>query len=469
MLESSVERNLVPNSSQKPSQGKNYLLLGILANGLLWLLALIYLKFKPPAYTSEWALIILGNESSTRVELPGIGRADAESESPFQESRPDPRENYKFIAQSEEVLAVAANKMNLSPEEFSKPRIDIIDNTNLVQFTIKGRTAQQAQEKALALNQALETKLTQLRTSELAQQDSSLQNVLTSSQQNLLKAQQSLSQYKSSSGLSTVEQLQDLAANIEQLRKQRAETVAQLQQTTANLQQLSANLGLSAGQAASSLVLSSDELFQQYLGDYTEATAKLTSLSSRLLPNHPDVVATQNQRDIAQAALLQRGQSLLGQPVNQATLELPNLGGESNSESGLFQQLIALQSQQQGLFSKAQELGLQIQQLEQRLKALAQEESTLDGLRRNVQIAEAVFSSTLAKLDLSQSSALSSYPLTQVVTEPTLPFKPSSPRLELVLLGTAFGSILITIGIVLLWWREKNAERLDKIVSSTSE
>lgn len=464
MIDSAASSKIRSKPLAKSNSWKNYLLLGLIANALLWTTALVYLKFKSPVYASQWAITIPVSNSSTSVDLPGIGRANSENESPFRDDEQDPRENYKFLASSAEVITAAANQLSLLPEEFGEPRINIIDNTSLMELEIRGNSPQQAQEKAVALHQALENKLKSLRTEENNQQDGGLKVLLDNSQQNLLQAQQKLLAYQANSGLSSQQQLQDLSSNIEELRRNHAETVARLEETKTRFLQISAHLGLSAQDAASALVLRSDELFQSYLKDYTTNSAQLATLGARFSDSHPQVIDKKAQRDNSQTELLRRAQSLLGRPISTATLTLPNLGRNSASGDKLFEELISLQAAQEGLESRSQELAQQIKQLDNRLKTLAQQGSKLGDLQRNVQVAEAVFSSTLTRLDLSKSNIYSSYPQMQILTQASLPNQPSSPKTKLLWLGTGLGSFLITTGIVSLWWREQYFQRSSSLI-----
>ncbi len=460
MIESAAVGSLNPNKSKENKTWKSYLILALAANGLLWSLAFLVLKVKSPNYTSKWAITIPVNNSSTSVDLPGIGRADSENESPFRHEDQDPRENYKFLAESGEILQTTALNLNMSLEDFGEPRIRIVDNSTLMEFAIKGESPEVAQQKALALNQALQDKLTQLRSEEMAQQDRSMQILLNRSQQNLLQAQKNLSDYKAISGLSSTEQLQDLSSSIEDLRRQYSQTKAQLQNTKASFQQLAASLGLSSQQAASALLLRSDELFQQHLSNYTQASAELAMMDARLLPNHPEVVTKQAEKDNAQAQLRSRGQSIVGQAVDLNSLTLPSLGNNSDSDRDLFQELISLHAQEQGLASEAQELEQQVRILETRLQGLSQKESKLEDLKRNVQVAEAVFSSTLTQLDISQSNIFSAYPQIQTLIKPSLPTKPSFPNTKHILLATTLASIFVSCGIISLAWREYYQKQL---------
>jgi hypothetical protein len=75
-------------------------------------------------YTSDSAINLPGEGSNANVNLPGIGQASYENSSPYgSSSSQDPRESYKFIAESEAVLKAAAAAINMSLKEFGKPRL----------------------------------------------------------------------------------------------------------------------------------------------------------------------------------------------------------------------------------------------------------------------------------------------------------------------------------------------------------
>lgn len=434
-----------------------YLLIALLANTAIWSSALIFIKLRKPVYTSSFTATLPETKSAANVNLPNIGQASYESSSPYANSSiQDPRETYKIIAESEPVLKAASDKLNISLKDFGKPRTKIVLNTTIITFDFKGSTAEEARNKSFAFYQAFQSRLNQLRAQEVAQQDVGLQVALDSAKEKLQNTQQKLSAFKANSGLISNEQISYLSTNIEQLRRQKAEIASQQKQVASRVGQLSANLNLSPGQAADAFILQSDQLFQQNLKNYSDASSALVLLNAKFLPNHPTIVAEQEKRDAARNALIARSQTLLGRPVSEQTVQQYNLN-QANSQSAresLFQGLIASQADQQGFSAQAQEIDRQIALLENRLKNLAQNESTLDALKRDVQIAEAVFSSTLTKLDISRSNAFGSYPLIQMLAEPSLAETPNSPKPELILLGTASSSVFINIGLLLLCLRK---------------
>ncbi|OKH21129.1 GumC family protein [Chroogloeocystis siderophila] len=452
-------------STHKKNRWSYYLLIALIANAAIWGSALLFIKLKKPVYTSTSTATLPETKSAANVNLPNIGQAYYENSSPYANSSiQDPRETYKIIAESEPVLRAAASQVNLPLEDFGKPRVKIVLNTTLMTFDFKGSTPEEARNKSLAFHQAFQTRLNQLRAKEIAQQDKGFQSTLDSAKQKLQDAQQKLSAFKANSGLVSNEQLRDLSANIEQLRRQKAEVSAQQQQISSRVGQLSANLNISSQQAADAFALQSDQIFQQNLKDYSDASASLTLLNAKFLPDHPTVIEQQAKRDASRTAFLSRSQELLGRSVDEQAVQQYALN-QANSQSAreaLFQGLVASQAEQRGLKAQAQEIDRQIAILENRLKNLAQNESTLDALKRDVQIAEAVFSSTLTKLDISRANAFGSYPLIQMLSEPTLAESPSGPKPELVLLGAALGSLFINTGITLLYLRKPKSKAFRK-------
>jgi capsular polysaccharide biosynthesis protein len=250
---------------------QRYLLLGLATNIVVWGSAFLCLKVTPPTYTSSSALNLPGTWSNANVNLPDIGQANYENVSPYASlSTQDPREIYKFLAESEPVMKAAAAQLNMSLEEFGEPRIKVLVNTTIMTVDFKGASPEEARNKSLAFYKAFEARLKELRTQEANQKEISYEDALSTSQKKLVTVQKRLSDYKASSGLSSDAQISDLTTNIEQLRRQRAEIVAQQQQASTRFGELSTNLKLSAGQATDAFVIQTDQIFNLNWQDYVE-------------------------------------------------------------------------------------------------------------------------------------------------------------------------------------------------------
>jgi uncharacterized protein involved in exopolysaccharide biosynthesis len=97
---------------------------------------------------------------------------------------------------------------------------------------------------------------------------------------------------------------------------------------------------------------------------------------------------------------------------------------------------------------------------------MSQRQPTLESLRRNEQIAEAVFASTLAKLDLGQADVFAAFPLVQMAVDPSLPERPTTPKKGLLLAGATVGSIFTSVGFWILWIRKPWIHRLSRWIST---
>ncbi|BAU66439.1 hypothetical protein STA3757_38440 [Stanieria sp. NIES-3757] len=448
----------VASVGSRPKKKQSYLLIWLIGNILLWSISLLYLKFKTPTYISSWKLALPGASSSTSINLPEIGQASSSSESPYYNQTSDPRENYKLLASSDQIIEPAARQLNLTAQKFGKPKVKIIDNTTLMELAVEGKTPQEAQKKALALQIVFESELNRLREAEVKQQDQNLVVVLKDAEIKLQQARKNLSDYQASSGLNSEQQLQDLSNNIEQLRKEKAQLASQQQKTQGSLNQLLRELGLSVAQANHMLLLQSDKLFQQYLDNYSQISTELVNLEAKYLSSHPSVINKKEEQTQAENSLIQRAQFVVGQSISFATIQqlyLNNSDGYESKRSDLLRELIALKTETEGIQAQNRELNQQITQLETKLISSSQQSSKLENLRRNLQIAEAVYSSILTKLELSKSNASSTYPIISLLTQPSLPREPSAPKTKLVLLGSAMGSFFLTTALLSLWWRDR--------------
>ncbi|MEM9001902.1 MAG: hypothetical protein AAGE59_00100 [Cyanobacteria bacterium P01_F01_bin.86] len=433
-----------------------YLGVSLLANGLVWGSGFHYLKTTPPIYSSEFTLGIAGTGTGVNLNLPDIGQASSSTASAFGAIRSDPRENYKLILTGDAVLSDAAEQLGLSQPEFGKPKVEIVNNTTVFHIGVSGTKPVEVQKKAATLIVSFNARLDELRKKEQSARDQITQDLLSEAQSKLSEAQLKLSDYKSKSPLKSSDQVTQLINNVENLRQQRAQFIGQEQDARQRLQQLSSSIGLSPKDAAEILALQTDQLFLKSLTEYAEATIELENLLPRRGPKYPDVVATRQRQQASLELMLERGQALLNRPVDLATLEqlsLDNGNGSGIKRTELIQTLVLLESEQQGAAGQISALTEQIAEFENRLNSLSDKEFTLNSLIRDAQIAEAVFAATLAKLDLGNGDPFGAYPLVQVIEEPNLPHKPIAPKKTVVLAGMLLGSILITTGLTMIWWR----------------
>lgn len=448
-----------------------YLLLSALCNGAVWGLALTYLEKTPLSFTSELIIHVAGSAPGVSVNLPSIGQANTSSGTSFG-SHSDPRENYKLMIASGTILDLAAKSLEIPTSELGKPNVTLINNTTLLKLEVSAQDPKIAESRSWALYQALYRRLNILRAQEQAERDKSVKQILKDTQLKLSEAQNKLSDYKLQSGFNSSDQIKDLISNMGNLQAKLIEAIAQYRTSNASLQQLTTTLRVSPQKAADALVLQTDQEFQKILTEYTDATTILTNLLPSRGRNYPDVVEARGKQRASLQALLQRGQKLLGIPVEQLSLErliLDNSNGSGVKRGDLFVELVQINTELKGLESQIAALKEQIQDLKRQLNILTEKETTHDNLDRDLQIAQAVFASTLTKIDLSKGDPFASFPMIQMIEEPTLPEEPSAPKPKLVLAGAFVGSLFVTAGLTLLWWREPLLKISKQIVKKAIE
>ncbi|MGL5805267.1 MAG: response regulator [Xenococcaceae cyanobacterium] len=439
-----------PQSRTKNSS--HYLLLGLLLNAAVWALVLAYLKFFPQTYTSKWGIKIL--ESNPGVEVVLTDGASALSDRGYRKplSVRDRRADYAYLAKSPPLLDKAAKKLDMSVREFGEPKIKIDENSDLIAFEIKGKSPAEAQHKAWMMQELIVLQIDRLRRVELERQQKETQTILESARRKLNAAQERLSKYKVSSGLAAQEQIEKLSATIEELRRQRVDVVAREQGLKNSFSQLSNDLKLSSKEAADAYKLQADNVYKQYLEEYSQSRRELANLASQFTSKHPAFKAKQAQVNESANALQKQANYVLGRTVSLDKLSNLALPTTTPTQDDMFKDLVTNRADRQKLVGQNRQLETQIVELETRLRNLSKQTMEVDRLKGDLQIAEAVFKATLAKLDFGKENIYSNYPPAQLVIEPSLPDtkEPTTPSTNLALLGGLTGSFLVTTGIFLL-------------------
>ncbi|MEM9087188.1 MAG: hypothetical protein AAGC93_00415 [Cyanobacteria bacterium P01_F01_bin.53] len=456
-------RPLLNRRSESSNASKlGYLGVGLLANTLIWGLAIAYLALSPKTYTSEWGVKVLGTAPEVDVSLPDGLRTSAAAGNSKKLTAEDPRSDYVYLIQSPDLTKEAADQVGVTVEDFGELKITTNAQSSLMEFVIEGETPQMAQKKARALHMVLDRRIDQLRKAELVRRERETKSSLESARGKVEQAQNELSAYRIASGLNSESQIEDLAVSIEQLRREYSQALAQEKGLNSRVQQLSVDINESSAGAEDAYRLQGDPVYQSQFQEYGVVSAAYTDLSSQLGDQHPQVVAKRAELEGLAAAVESRGSFLLGRQVDQSVLtQLAPLGLDprvSASRGELYKAAVTDRANQVGLQSQTQELANQIAVLEERLRRLSQDKVKIDRLNRDLQTSEALFASSVAKLNLNENDIYSIYPPIQLATEPTLPDedKNISPSPTVAIVGALAGSFLVVTGLLLLWVNNKD-------------
>jgi uncharacterized protein involved in exopolysaccharide biosynthesis len=132
----------------------------------------------------------------------------------------------------------------------------------------------------------------------------------------------------------------------------------------------------------------------------------------------------------------------------------------SDGRTNLMQAMTVNDAQAAGAGASLAEIRADLTHAQAKSPELIAQASELADLQRDHRIAEAVFSSALARIDTNKLDPFASYPLVQTLAAPSLPRGPSSPSKAIALAG-AFGATLLTLlAFGLLWLRQPILNRI---------
>lgn len=448
-----IKRALVDGSRLSVTERRKlYVKVALVSLLIIWGLAASAILITPTKYTSRWTLILPGAGAGSLVNLDSIGQATSSSSSPYLSSAIDPRENYKAISTSKTLLDAAAATLQIKPSVLGKPKLKLPSQTGLIHFSIKANSAALAAAKANAHYQSLQALLSQLRRDEIQLRENGIRSGLDGFANKVSQSQAKILSYQSEMGLVSLDQFKELALTMEKLRFSRVNMISKLQGLDASKNVLETHLGLDSQQAADLLILKNDQYFQQLLVQYTQASTELVAVSGRFARNHPQVLTIKTEQNALLSAMQKRCKALLG--YNQDKLMLMLSADDIDGRADLMKQLLSLASQSEGLRQEVASLDAEIKQWDARLSSSNDDAAKLEDLHREHQLATAVFTSALAKMDVGKADIYSAYPMVQLLTPPSTPDKPDRMAFILTLIGAVCASIFALTGLIVLWIRK---------------
>ena len=127
-----------------------------------------------------------------------------------------------------------------------------------------------------------------------------------------------------------------------------------------------------------------------------------------------------------------------------------SLGGNGSSERlGMISELIAAQTNSQGLQQQTIKIQNQIAKLTKELDAISVNKSKLVELERKYDIAEGIYKGIIAQINQTKINNFNSYPNVQLIDGPTLNPKPETPSKKLILLGGMMASMFGSVSLLL--------------------
>ncbi len=426
--------------------------------GVIWFATAAYLLIVPRSYTSEFSLIVPGSGVGSSLNVESIGQAQSSSSSAFSSSTLSPTENYKQLLSADITQRAAAKLTGDDGDLFPDPVIKLVDQTNLIHVSITGRTAQQAKARADALQNAFLARLDMLRADEAHKREESDVKRLVELSNKVQTAQRKLIAFQASHGLATLEQFNARITAVDTLHDKERDVRMQLRQYAGTAGRLSGSLGSNPHAADIAMRLRGDPVFQQLADRYATSNAQASEKSATLGERHVEMAKANGERDALRAALVTRGRQLTGlsEGAIMAGIDMQVADGRSN----LMQAMTVNDAQAAGAGAALAEIRGDLARAQAQSPALIEQASELADLQRDHHVAEAVFSSALARIDTNKQDPFASYPLVQTLASPSLPKRPSSPSLVIALAGALAASMLTLLAFALAWLRQPLLERM---------
>ncbi|MDY7097715.1 MAG: hypothetical protein SXU28_06220 [Pseudomonadota bacterium] len=425
---------------------------------LIWFAAIAYIVLAPDRYDSRMTLILPGTGVGGSINLESIGQATTNTSSAFSSPSLSPTENYKRLLMSDIVLRDAARIAGEEESNFPAPTIKLIDQTNLIELRMTAGSPEQAQTRMSALREAFDAALVSLREDEARTREEADAKRIGELEAKVDEAQEALLDFQGETGLVSLDQFAGRISALDQLKAAERERRVRVAEAGAATSRLSSTLKITLPQARRAMQLKADPEFQELLNRYAKATAEHSERGGTLGDGHEAMEELSAEKSSLRKEIARRGSEVTGLS-GAKVIKLADLS-VSNTRESLFASLSQRDSDRNGHGAALGELRRQIAAQAADTDAQVEQAARLAELLRDLRVAEAVFSSALARLDTNKSDPFASYPLVQTLEAPSLPRSKSAPSPMLVIVGALAATIFIIIGFLLLWLRQPIIRKL---------
>lgn len=430
-----------------------YTIFFFIAMVVIWFPVMSYVLKAAPVYTSEWTILIPGTQVGASVDLVNLGEANTDVKTPYGGSSFSPGVNYKMIMSSVSVLTAAADSLDLTLEEFGAPKIKVTDQAATLAVVFSSDSAQGAKDKSQAIYTAFQNKLTELRKDEVNSRRAGSNEQLEEYAKEADIARDALAEFRETSSVVSLEQYQALVGAASDLEQNLIQVRVKRDGAAQQLESLAKLLEVDSDQAADFMVLRRDRLVQVLSGEYARLQASYIEQAAILGSRHPKVVHAQSKASAAKRSVLNRVTELVGEVDAD---ELVNFLPDPSADDGqVFKELVSFAVERDMLTQELESSEMLLEQLRERIAIAGSDLDTLEDLERNHDIATTILVSATANLDLGRSNIYATYPLTQLLVEPTLPEKPKRLLKLLAIVGALIGTLLVVVGILVVKYRER--------------
>lgn len=436
-----------------------YLAVFLLGASALWAPIMGYLATAPERFSSHASLILPGSGASASVNLKDIGQASSYANSAFSNGSVSPTETYKRLIGADRILDATAEKLGLSRHALEQPRVTLVDQTSLIHIEVRSGSAEDAQRYGEALVAAFFNEVDQLRNDELQTRENSGVFAIEDYTRSVRATRAAITELQQRSGLANTSQYRDQLAALDDLRQDLNRLEGELGNQAEKVAALEAALNLPPNSAAITLKLYADMPYLALLEDVSAQATALAQAAASYGSRHPTRIKAQEAYDAARETALARAADVTGLDVT-ALKSLDR--APEGQRAALLGELVRENALRAGLDRQHETISKRIEAESARLSALAGLAAELEDRQRDFAVAEAVFASAIARSESTKTDTYASYPLIQVLENPSLADRPSSPRRKLAMAAGIAATFLLLVGLVMAWIRKPLITRLLK-------
>ncbi len=419
-------------------------------NGIVVTAAIAIAIYFPKTWTASTQLILPDTTSNLDASLGTLGNLK-DSNIEFSTAI-NPLNTQTSILTSKDVLRLVWES---DPEKSQFPQLERyaklfkvkpVDQATTMEVEVKGSAPDLARKRAATLVKVYEERLNELRKDEAIARVRFSRNELEAAQRNLIKAQIPLAEFKKSSGLvNSQEQTTGIVSTISSLTVAQAQALAQAKSNETLIKALSSRIGLTPDQAIKSLRLGENKEYQFARQTLSALEATLVQSRAQFNDDSPGVQSLLSQRE----ELRRQIQQYIAQAsANTVGVDTTVDSSSSDGRAALIQRLILAESESKMQRRQATHLQSQLDKLTGTLRSIPANQARVFELQRQYDIAEGVYKGLIAQVQQAKISAFNSYPNVQLLDQPTVEPKPTSPKRSLIALGAILTSVFGSLALV---------------------
>ena len=247
----------------------------------------------------------------------------------------------------------------------------------------------------------------------------------------------------------SINQFNESVVNLGTTRRKLTDLVGEQGRLKEEQAKLIERIGIDSAGASIALRLAGDPAMVKIVTEYAEANGLYEVEAKHLGPQNPVLINLDKRRTAMREQLRHFVAKLqIGTEIDSRTLILMT---NISKQAEMLQVLVRNEAAIDGKTREIEALTTEKNRLEDEIHKLSAAAGQLEDLKKDHILAEAVYSSALARVDTSKSDIYGAYPIVQVLAEPNMPDGYEQPRRLYAFAGGMAATLFSFIAWGLAW------------------